>query len=113
MGLHHPTVGRHLVALLQRHPIAADQLVGRELLQAAVAPYPHHRRQVLGQGLKGALSLEVLPEGEQGIDQNHRPDRPAQLGGPGDEGQGARHPQQQGHEVEQLVGEAQQQRAAF
>ncbi len=113
MGLHHPAVGRHLVALLQGHPIAAHQCVGVDFLQPAVAPYPHQRRQVARQGLQGALGLELLPEGKHPVDQDHRPDRPAQLGGAGDEGQGARHPQQQRHEVEELVGEAQQQGPAL
>jgi len=48
MRHHHAAVGRNLIAFLKHHPVAADQLIGGELLQPPVAPDPHHRRQVAG-----------------------------------------------------------------
>ena len=110
MSFDYAAVGGHLIALLQHHPIASHQLIGGDLLQPAIAPHPGLGGQVACQGLQRALSLVLLPKRKQGIDPDHRPDRPAQLGGTGDEGQATGHPQQQGHEVKKLVGEAQQQR---
>jgi hypothetical protein len=107
MGGEQTAVGRHLIALLQQHPIATHQLLRVELQKLAIAPHLHLLRQALGQGLQRALRLEFLPERKQAVDHNHSPDRPSQLGSPRHERQASRHPQQQRHEMEQLIGEPQ------
>jgi hypothetical protein len=86
-----------------------DQVVGAQYLQLAVAPYPHLAGQYMGEGGQGAFGLKVLPEAEQGIDQHHTPDRPAQLGCAGQKSHPPCSPEQQGHEVGQLIRQAQDQ----
>ena len=105
-------IGRHLIPLLQQDPITGHQQLSGELDGQAIAPEPHLARQGALEGLEGALGLVVLPEGKQAVDQHHRPDGPAELGGTRRKCQGAGHPEQQGHEVHQLVNEAQQQGTA-
>ena len=110
MGLGEPAIGRDPIPLFQLHPIAGHQLLHRQPPQLPIAPHLHLTRQGAHQGSEGAFRLEFLPEREQTIDQHHRPDRPAQLGGTGQEGQPAGDPQQQGHEMPHLIEQSQQQR---
>ena len=88
-----------MVALLQFHHVAGHQGLGGYHLHHPLAPDPHLAGQHLDQGRQGALRLELLPEAEHGIDQDHAPDRPAQLRGAGDKSHGAGGPEHQGHEM--------------
>ena len=109
-GGHQAAIGRHLIPLLQGDPIPRHQLGRVPFLQLAVAPHPHLLGQGPPQGLQAALRLVLLPEGEQPVDQHHRPDRPAEGRRARGKGQGTGHPEQQGHPMQQLIPQPQDQR---
>ena len=112
VGLNQPSIGGHLVSLLQQDSVARHEQLGIELDEFTVAPEPHLAGEGSLQCRQGALGLVVLPEGKQAVDQHYCPNSPAQLGRARRKCQGSGHPEQQGHEVHQLIDKPQQQGTA-
>ena len=118
-GLDQPAVGRNKVALLQQHDVAGHQIGGEYLHDLAVPGHHHLLRQQLTQRIDRPLGLVFLPESKDAVDQDDADDGNAQprhaLAGIeilGKKRQRRAHPQDEGEEVGELAGEAQQQALA-
>ena len=104
-------VGRDPVALREEHDVARDQVLGEHLLLPSPADHVGVGGQHLLQGLRRLAGAVLLPEAEDAVDDVDEPDGAAQLGQPRDERDGARHPQQDGHEMGEVGQEGQHGRA--
>ncbi len=99
-------IGRDPVSLAEQDDVTGDQLFCVDLDRRAVAHDGGPARQEITEPLGGVLGALFLHECKRGVEHDDDEDGHAQLGHPGDERQHARHPQQQGEEVDHLGGEA-------
>ena len=97
-----PRVGGEAIALADQQQVARHQLCDFDLDRLFPAPYPRPRRQVLAQRLGGPLRLQLLGEGEDGVEDDHRDDRRRQGEDPGGGGKRRGDPEQQRQRVGEL-----------
>ena len=98
-----PRIGREPVALAEQDQVAGHEIRGGDLELLAVAPHPRHGREVLPQRFGGPLRLDLLEEGEEGIEHDHRDDRDGQHRDPGDQRQSGGGPEEQRERVGELA----------
>ena len=98
-------VGRDPVPLAEQDDVADHQLLGGDLDRHAVAHDGGPARQEVAEPLGGVLGALLLHEREHPVEHDDDEDGDAELGQAGDERQRARHPEQQGEEVDHLRGE--------
>ena len=97
--LDEPRVRADAVPLGEQDHVPGNELLGRDLRLEAVAHDAGRPRQQPAQRRGGALGPELLPEREDGVDDDHAPDRPPELRHPADEGHRPAGPEQQRHQV--------------
>jgi hypothetical protein len=105
-------VGRHLVALADPDDVARHELAGRQSHLTTGAKRGDRRGKHLLKRLHGALGPVLLQEAEDAVDDDHREDRPAQLGHPGQDREDPGHPEEHGEEAPELLEQTQPKRAA-
>jgi hypothetical protein len=100
--LHNARVGRDVVAFGQNEHVAGHHLAGRDLAFPSLTQHACKIRQYLAQCADGAFGAVLLPQGEPRIDQHHHPDQHTDERAPASQGNAARNPQQQRHDVHQM-----------
>ena len=106
-------IGRYGIALFEDHEIAGNQFGGRDLHGLPIPDDSGIVRNHLLEGFGGLLSAELLPEGEDRVDEDDCEDRPSELGHPADEREDAADPEHDGEQVVEVLEELQDERAAL
>jgi len=95
-------VGAQPVALVDQQQVPRHQLARVDLDPLAAAADARPRGQVLAQRLGRALGLQLLAEGEEGVEHDHRDDRRRQGEHPGGRREPGGEPEQQRQRVREL-----------
>ena len=97
-----PSVRRDPIALAQQEHIPRDQLGRVDAHLHRVAQHPRLDREQPPEGVDRPLRLELLPEAEQAVDDDHQHDRDAQLRQTGEQGDTRADPQQECHQMREV-----------
>jgi hypothetical protein len=111
------TIGGDVVAVVQQDHVAGHQLLCGNLLDFSIAEHLDFMGQKLLQRGHGLFGSVLLPEREQGVDDDHAQDGESKRGHAaprllpiGNEGESGRDPEDRGEEVCEPVEETHQQR---